>query len=593
MIESELQADDNVTCLWFNGWAFEGFQDAKTVLIEATIIELCRQRSAIGKVKALGARLLQRVNWLKVVKMGSGVAFNLLTGLPSPDQIETTVGSLQSIASHAAQLDSDEIQARIEDAASLLKPGEEVQNVPEEIHAFREEFQVFLEEAKIDQLVVLIDDLDRSLPSTAIQTLEAIRLFLFVPKTAFVIAADEAMIEYAVRQHFPDLPRGTGPLPYARNYLEKLIQVPFRIPSLGVLETRTYVTLLLVQSLVGEDHVGFQPLLEKAKEGISKPWLPSEVSQSDVQQVDIERRDALNLAFILAQQIGPILAEGTKGNPRQVKRFLNTLMVRQMIAKAGGFGDLIGQSILAKLMLAERFQPDFYEHIAAQAMVSGEGVSADLINLEALSAEPEKSEQMEPPENSMAEDEDRHPTDLGKWLERDWLRRWLTISPSLLSVDLRPYIFVARDKRMRTGVTELTGLEVLIEDLSGPQLLLRRAEPEVKAMSAGDASTVFSALRDRVLSAESFDSPPRGFDGLAIVAKHHLPLQTELIALVESLDPASLGIWVLRGWNESITDFEPRNALISVVKGWANQNENKVLKAAAPAALAALEIGEK
>ncbi|GLS32585.1 hypothetical protein GCM10007937_42950 [Mesorhizobium albiziae] len=51
------------------------------------------------------------------------------------------------------------------------------------------------------------------------------------------------MIEYAVRKHFPDLPDTTGPQTYARNYLEKLIQVPFRIPSLGDTETRIYVTL--------------------------------------------------------------------------------------------------------------------------------------------------------------------------------------------------------------------------------------------------------------------------------------------------------------------------------------------------------------
>lgn len=127
--------------------------------------------------------------------------------------------------------------------------------------------------AKIEQLVVLIDDLDRCLPSTAIETLEAIRLFLFVPKTAFVIGADEAMIEYAVRQHFPDLPVASGPMPYARNYLEKLVQVPFRIPALGSQETRSYVLLLMVESIVGDDHAGFLELLAKAKEGLNKPWL--------------------------------------------------------------------------------------------------------------------------------------------------------------------------------------------------------------------------------------------------------------------------------------------------------------------------------
>jgi predicted KAP-like P-loop ATPase len=154
-------------------------------------------------------------------------------------------------------MSADDIKGKIDEAADLLKPAEE-ESIPEEIHHLREEFAKLLDEAKIDQLVVLIDDLDRCLPATAIDTLEAIRLFLFVPKTAFIVGADEGMIEYAVRQHFPNLPLASGPLPYARNYLEKLIQIPFRIPALGVQESRTYVMLLLVQAIVGENHTGFK-----------------------------------------------------------------------------------------------------------------------------------------------------------------------------------------------------------------------------------------------------------------------------------------------------------------------------------------------
>ena len=33
MVESEMSKDRQVACLWFNGWAFQGFDDAKTVLI--------------------------------------------------------------------------------------------------------------------------------------------------------------------------------------------------------------------------------------------------------------------------------------------------------------------------------------------------------------------------------------------------------------------------------------------------------------------------------------------------------------------------------------------------------------------------------
>src|SRR3546814_13240077 len=98
------------------------------------------------------------------------------------------------------------------------------------MHAFREEFEELLRRADIDRLVVLVDDLDRCLPETAIETLEAIRLFLFVPKAAFVIAADEGMIEYAVRQPFPDLPVAAGPAPEPRTPLAKPSPVPVRLP---------------------------------------------------------------------------------------------------------------------------------------------------------------------------------------------------------------------------------------------------------------------------------------------------------------------------------------------------------------------------
>src|SRR6185312_9429846 len=114
------------------------------------------------------------------------------------------------------------------------------------------------EAASVQRLIVIVDDLDRCLPETAIATLEAIRLFLFVPHTAFVMGVDELMIEYAVREHFPDLPPSSGPVTYARNYLEKLIQVPFRIPALGLAETRIYVALLLAEAALGPSNEYFQ-----------------------------------------------------------------------------------------------------------------------------------------------------------------------------------------------------------------------------------------------------------------------------------------------------------------------------------------------
>ncbi len=85
-----------------------------------------------------------------------------------------------------------------------------------------------LEDSSIEKLIVLIDDLDRCLPDVAINTLEAVRLFMFTEKTAFVIAADESMIRYAVKKHFPDAidenKFNTGDA-FANRYLEKSKEV--------------------------------------------------------------------------------------------------------------------------------------------------------------------------------------------------------------------------------------------------------------------------------------------------------------------------------------------------------------------------------
>ena len=116
--------------------------------------------------------------------------------------------------------------------------------------------------------MVLIDDLDRCLPDVTISTLEAVRLFMFTEKTAFVIAADESMIRYAVKKHFPDVINenkiNAGDT-FADKYLEKLIQVPFRIPALGEVEACIYIMLLMVGSALPENNAQY---VELCKEGI-------------------------------------------------------------------------------------------------------------------------------------------------------------------------------------------------------------------------------------------------------------------------------------------------------------------------------------
>jgi hypothetical protein len=114
--------------------------------------------------------------------------------------------------------------------------------LPKAVRDFRDEFEALLKETDIGKLVVVIDDLDRCLPETIIETLEAIKLFLFTPRTAFILGADERLVRYALRKRFPELPGQNTEV--GRDYLEKLIQFPIHIPPLDAGELKTYINLL-------------------------------------------------------------------------------------------------------------------------------------------------------------------------------------------------------------------------------------------------------------------------------------------------------------------------------------------------------------
>ena len=341
MVEASLAGQDRVLCLKFNGWRFQGFEDAKIALIEGIVTELLKKRPAMTKASAVVKDVFHRIDLLKLAKRGGGLIAAVAGFYTGHYQLGMLgmMASLESLVANPTNLTKEKIGEVLDGAKDLLKEKgkEKSNNVPEEIAEFRKSFDKLLDEAEIDQLVVLVDDLDRCLPETAIETLEAIRLFVFTARTAFVVAADEAMIEYSVRKHFPELPDSTGPQGYARNYLEKLIQVPFRIPALGQPETRIYVTLLLVGAELGEDDPGFSRLVSAARNLLTRPWLGGVLDSATTKAALGEKEKKAHNALLISDQIGPLLASGTRGNPRQIKRFLNTLLLRRASAEARGF----------------------------------------------------------------------------------------------------------------------------------------------------------------------------------------------------------------------------------------------------------------
>ncbi|AIA49959.1 KAP P-loop domain-containing protein [Serratia sp. FS14] len=591
MLEASYTDDERTLCLWFNGWTFEGFEDAKTVVIETLVDELRRARPGSAKVAEAAKKVLKRVDWLKLARKTGGFALTAVTGIPTLDQLKGAYDMVSGIlAKPQDHISAEDIKTFAERAGDFIKDADYVaEHLPEHIHAFREEFKELLNAADIDKLVVIVDDLDRCLPKTAIATLEAIRLFLFVERTAFVIGADEAMIEYAVREHFPDLPQSIGPATYARNYLEKLIQVPFRIPALGVAETRVYVTLLLAENALGAGSIEFQKLLEVAREDMRRPWMSRGLDRRMVEDTlkgNVPKE--VDQALVISAHVTRLLSEGTRGNPRQVKRFLNSLMLRHAIAEERGFGNELQRPVLAKIMLAERFYPEFYEQLARLAAAHPEGKPEALAQFEQKIRVVGKTDIKEgcetEPQRKTHKVADVHSTtsEVEVWSKNEWASGWAAIEPALGGLDLRPYVFVTRDKRSSLGgLIAASHLEALVEKLMGRSLAVSGLTDEIGKLTPPEQEEVFETIRARVLQEDRFIRQPKGIDGLVRVVEIHPQLQRRLLEFVRDLPVGKIGAWAASSWSSCFKDGGIADEFRQILAAWAVQDGNQKLRVAA------------
>ena len=224
----ENKEDGTFIFVEFNAWLYQGYDDARAALMDVIGEKLTKEAEHRKKGIEKATEFVERIRWFRLMKLVAGSAAAMHAGLPPVGLIgelyglgKTLLGGdITAETAEAAVKTAGEVK---ETASGLLDPKKKRPSPPQEIQALRDSFEKTLEAMEVT-LVVLIDDLDRCLPETTISTLEAIRLVLFLKNTAFVIAADDAMIKYAVRRHFPDVTEDL-----AINYFDKLIQVPIRL----------------------------------------------------------------------------------------------------------------------------------------------------------------------------------------------------------------------------------------------------------------------------------------------------------------------------------------------------------------------------
>ena len=178
------------------------------------------------------------------------------------------------------------------------------------------------------KVVVFIDELDRCPLEKIVEILEAIKLFLAEDIFIVLIAVDTRVAAEAIRLHYKEV---TNP-ELAREYLEKIIQVPIPVPTVSGGLNR-YVSSLMT----------FAP-----QPGQSGPVPPSDPNVLDLSTASVPHGELpvspepfkpLNMHDTETEKQAVVSFAETylDNNPRRIKRLLNTYRYVKILAFRRGF----------------------------------------------------------------------------------------------------------------------------------------------------------------------------------------------------------------------------------------------------------------
>lgn len=283
IIKEYLKGYQRIKTIWFNPWKYDKKEDLWSALIQTILYEIIENSEGINKERAVA---LAKLTLGRVIP---SMAASLLT-----------TNSLEKLERFLSE--QDEIYHK-------------------HINSFEENFEKVVKAyiREEGRLVIFVDDLDRCLPENAITILESMKLFIGHAKCVFVLAMDQYIIEQGIELRFGQKIKLSG-----RDYLDKMIQVPFFLPP-----------------------VPFEKLRAAFQE--------------------ISKRHFYN------EEIWKLIKLGLDGNPRRTKRFINCFCLLQQVLSSE-FLSYHSQDVrelnqdeqnwyLAKLLIIQMVFPDFYSHL--------------------------------------------------------------------------------------------------------------------------------------------------------------------------------------------------------------------------------------
>ena len=592
--DTEKKRLEHVAVLYFNGWVFEGYDDAKAALLSTILKELATHQRFGPRVKHKIGTLLETVDMMRLAKVTVKdvivpiTAAVLTHGATAP---AWAAGLIKRLAPEILGDKPDVTEAETEDEeekedgksgsektaksdkddwSKLIKKSETV--APPNVRSFREDFASLLNESNIQALVVLIDDLDRCSPTRILDNLEAIKLFLNVEHTAFVIGADPRIVRHAILTRYPphEFQTEEGGTQIAEaiatDYLEKLIQVPYRLPRLSPAEVETYMALLFCLRDITDTEEYSKVLLacdQQRAENRYSSFGYAAIEKALNQQLPTSLAESL--AF--CAKVATLITEGLKGNPRQVKRFLNAFMLRKELARVAKLAN-IRDDVLVKLMLLEYGQ-HFKQFLQlSQWQESQAGFPEEMRKFEGAISDGVIKE-----DAAKAVSQD---------LSDSFMRRWGAMEPHLSDIDLRDYFWVARDK-LETSLTAVSllppHLRRILEDLLGSDGARHRGASSAASLPTDEVTLLLANLEQHLLRRQEDTNGYNAFLSLIQlqVAGVASSFATCLLKCVPQNVPANVPLDLNTSFSNS---DENRVTFAPILEHWANISSAAVGRAA-------------
>lgn len=485
ILQEQLEKDDNTVVVYFDGWSFESFDDAKMSLIQGIVDALENNEKFFAKVKddtegafkavkEAFAGLKKSITWMRALKVTTKaalpVASAVMTGGVSI--IPTLISAFRENKEYLVDLlTGDKAEEFLQNAINSENDEKKYKAVRE----FRTDFEALINKSKQGQIVILIDDLDRCLPRHIIDNLEAIKLFLNVPKTAFVIAADQYIVSNAIKSEYKTLidaskeDRAHDNLGEA--YMEKFIQLPYTLPKLSPKEVETYVTLLFCQSAIDEED--FLKVQKDFASFVSKNKFEKYGWDNIKKILSVDNSQDLSSTIGFVSHFSSIIGNSLRWNPRLIKRFLNAFEVRFSLLSKSGLNNEKNRFALLKLMLIEQNSLDRFNQMNSWAM-SSHDTPKEILELEAIV--------------------DAGNNDFGKY--KEWntfeLKQIFASEPKFSQVDMRELFWVSRDN--------------LVDQMSGIALI----PPLVKSIFNKAYNADSDSIRKKICNTEIVKLSPEG-----------------------------------------------------------------------------------